>query len=131
MDEYTYITYLIKNTYLYLSDLEADINWCSENNQYLEMNYYDLISVIFIEPHTHQYELEKYGTKIKTCTDVETVQIENKYLSHNKYSPYVLVKLSNNKFGYIHTENYDPIEFENQEQIKNKLLDFMLFNNSP
>lgn len=132
MDEYTYITYLIKNTELYLDELESDINWCLENNLYLETNYYDLISVIFIDPHTHQYELEKFGTKIKTSIDVETVQIENKYLTHNnKYSPYVLVKLSNNKFGYIHTENFDPIEFENQEQIKEKLLDFMLSNNLP
>lgn len=116
MCEYKYITYLIKNSELYLDNLET--------------NYYDLISVIFIEPHTHQYKLEKYGTKIKTKLKVETVQIENDYLLDNKYSPYVLVKLSNNKFGYIHTENFDPIEFENQEQIKNKLLDFILVNNS-
>ena len=114
MEEYKYITYLLKT-----------------NNQYLETNYYDLISVIFIEPHTHQYELKKYKIQIKTDIPVGTVQIENNYLTHNKYSPFVLVKLSNNKFGYIHTENFDPIEFENQEQIKNKLLDFMLSNNSP
>lgn len=116
-DEYIYITYLIKNTDLYLDNLKT--------------NNYDLISVVFTEPHTHQYKLEKYGTNIKTDIEVETVQIENNYLLDNKYSPYVLVKLSNNKFGYIHSENFDPIEFENQEQIKNKLLNFLLVNNSP
>lgn len=62
MCKYKYITYLKKNTDLYLGDLEADINSYSTNNEYLETNYYDLISVVFIEPHTHQYELEKYGT---------------------------------------------------------------------
>lgn len=110
--------------------MEADINWCSTNNEYLETNYYDLISIVFMEPHTHQYELEKYETNIKTCINVETIQIENNYLLDNKYNPYVLVKFSNNKFGYIHTKNFDLIEFENQEQIKNKLLEFLLFNNS-
>ena len=95
----------------------------------MKTNYYDLISVVFTEPHTHQYELDGYGTNIKTDMEMETVQIENNYLLNNKYSPYVLVKLTNNKFGYIQTANFDPIEFENQEQIKNKLLEFLLFNN--
>lgn len=131
MCEHKYITFLIKNSKLYLGDLEADINWCNANEQYLETNYYDLISVDFIEPHTHRYELEKYGAEIKTDVDVGTVQIENNYLTHNKYKPYVLIKLSNDKFGYIHTENFNLIEFENQEQIKNKLLEFLLTNNSP
>lgn len=93
MDEYIYITCLIKNLNLYLGDLKTYINLCSENNQYLKTNYYDLISVYFIDPHTHQYELEKYETKIKTSINIETVQIENKYLLDNKYSPFVLVKL--------------------------------------
>jgi hypothetical protein len=131
MCEYKYITYLKKNSDLYLGYLEADVNWCNANEQYLKTNYYDLISVDFIEPHTHQYELEKYYIEIKTDIDVETVEIENNYLTHNKYNPYVLVKFTNDKFGYIHTENFNPIEFENQEQIKNKLLDFLLTNNSP
>lgn len=131
MCEYKYITYLKKNSDLDLGDLEADINWCLTNNEYLETNYYDLISVVFTEPHTHQYELKNYETRIKTCIHMKAVQIENNYLSYNKYNPYVLVKLSNNKFGYIHTENFNLIEFENQELIKNKLLEFLLANNSP
>ena len=54
--------------------------------------------------------------------------IEKKYLSDSKYksSPYVLVKLFNGKYGYLHTDNFDLIEFDSQDLIKNKLLNFLL-----
>lgn len=132
MCEYRYITYLKKISDLHFSDLEADINWCLDNNMCLETNYYDLISVVFTEPYTQQYDLNEYIIYIKTDKEMDTKQIENKYfLDARNTGSYVLVKLKNNKYGYIHTENFNPIEFENQELIKNKLLEFLLFNNSP
>ena len=37
-----------------------------------------------------------------------------------KYITYLLkitnIELQNNKYGYIHTENFDPIEFDNQKK---------------
>lgn len=134
MGEYKYITYLKKNSELLMDDLydlESEINWCLDNEQYLNDDYYDLILVVFLELDSPQCKFIKYGTKIKTCIDMGTLQIENNYLQDNKYSPYVLVKLSNDKFGYINTKNFVLTEFENQEQIKDKLLEFLLSNNSP
>jgi len=117
--EYKYVTYLLKTT-----------NIANHNNA----NYYDLISVVFMEPHTHKYVLKKYNTQIKMPeNNINIVNlIETHYLIEIKYeeSPYVVVKFTNNKYGYIHTENFDPIEFDDQETIKNKLLNFYLHNNS-
>lgn len=95
---------------------------------YTHYNFFDIITVKFIEPHTHKYILEPYGTKIKMYDSSDEYLIERKHLWDSKYksSPYVLVKLSNGNFGYLHTDNFDPIEFESQDIIKNKLLDFLL-----
>ena len=129
---------------------------CLDSNDisYLEYNacinytFYDIITVEFINSHTnnthnytntqthtntHNYILKPYDTKIKIYDydyGAERYLIEKKYLSSPelKSSPYVLVKLSNGKYGYLHTENFDPIEFESQDLIKNKLLDFLLNN---
>ena len=97
---YDYITFLLKNQ--------------DKNMNQKELNYYDLILVNFTEPHIHKYELEFYGSKIKLSNSLNKFVIEKNYLieSNNKKNPYLLVKLSNEKFGYIHTSNFNPIEFE-------------------
>lgn len=69
----------------------------------------------FNNPHTHKYTLKPYGKEIET-----------RYLNNFiKSSPYLLVKLSNGKLGYIHTQNFDPVEFDNQDGPKNELLKFL------
>lgn len=117
---YHYVTYILG-----LNNI--DKNYIN-NIDYINYNFYDIITVEFIKPHSHQYVLKPYGTKIKMHNKSDEYLIEREYLSDSqlKSSPYVLVKLSNGKFGYLHTENFDPIEFDSQDLIKNKLLDFFI-----
>ena len=110
-------------------ELLEDINWNLTNNlKSVLLNYYDIILVNFTEPHTHEYRLESYEAKIKLSNKKEKYLIERNHLisPEFKLSPYVLVKLSNGKLGYIHTCNFDPVEFDSQETIKTKLFDFLL-----
>lgn len=111
---YEYVLYLLK---------KSNYHILNENKHNIEL--YDMISVIFTEPHTHQYKLEPYGEKVTINDAKDTNKIETKYMSKYLTSPYLLVKFTDDKFGYIHKENFDPVEFESQEEIKNKLLEFL------
>lgn len=127
--EYEYITWLLGTNYIDQYDIE---NMDLSNNY--KWDLYDIITVKFISSISgtisDDFILEPYGAKIKSYYfgDREKYNIENKYIENPEYksSPYVLVKLSNDKFGYIHTSNFDPIEFNSQDKIKNILLDFLL-----
>ena len=126
--EYNYIVWALPLNYLDQNDIKIF------NDSNCMLKYYGIISVKFINPHTHthahthKYILEPYGCKIKvnSYSKLNNNLIENNIFSTEfKSSPYVLVKLSNGKFGYIHTDNFDPVEFESQELIRDLLLDFL------
>ena len=122
--DYNYIKWLLPINYLD----NDDIDFIANNGMNCDVNFYDIITVDFTKPHSHEYILKPYGAKIKMYGSSDEYIIERKHLLNPEYksSPYVLVKLSSGKFGYLHTGNFDPIEFESQDIIKDKLIEFLL-----
>ena len=126
---YEYITWKLGLNEMNSELLEKLVNWNLTNNSHSTLpNYYDIIMVNFTEPHTHKYQLEPYGVIIKLENRQQKYIVERNYLVSPEFkpSPYVLVRLSNGKLGYIHTGNFDPVPFDSQETIKTKLFSFLL-----
>lgn len=127
--DYEFITYLLNS--FNIGCEENFIEFANDNkNSY---DYYDVLLVKFTDDKFTDFELIGYGTQMKMFTCSDKYLIKEHYLTDIEYkcSSYILVKLPNQKFGYIDIIRNEIKEFESQEIIKNKLLDFLLSTNSP
>lgn len=133
---YKYIFHIIKNSNINKNLMLKNCNFYNLLDGDYNMDFYDLISVVFkpchYQTYIHEFELEPFGEEIKISDIDDFNKLETNHVNNTfKHSPYLLVKLPNNKYGYIHVENFDPIEFADQDKIINKLLNFLIVNNSP
>jgi len=63
--EYNYILYLLLNHSIDSYIIINDYNWTIGMSWQINFNYYDLISVVFIDNHTHKYDFVTYDEIIK------------------------------------------------------------------
>ena len=127
--DYEFITYLLNSFNIGCEESFIDLVF-EEKNHY---DYYDVLLVKFTNNERTNFELIGYGAQIKMFTCSDKNLIKDKYLIEPEYkcSPFILIRLPNQKFGYIDIMSDEIKEFESQDEIKNKLLDFLLSANSP
>ena len=69
--EYNYILYLLSNTCIDTRIIYNYYNLSSYKNEKINYNYYDLISVVFVDHHTHKYNLVPYDEIIKISNPID------------------------------------------------------------
>jgi hypothetical protein len=132
MKKYTFITYLLDIDSSITTSEQAEDIMDNYDNNYYNHSYYDIITINFIGDQINNYNLEPFGSKIKSS---ELYRIENRYIGYYDSDKCYLIKFDDGKFGYLKNIKHDskiyeyefsPFEFESQDIIKNKLLDFYL-----
>lgn len=86
---------------------------------------YDLINVIFDEEM--KYILYPHFIQIPEGHK-NTASVENYYLTKDfrNNHPYILIRFTDGDFAYIDTRDSTIHNFESQQDVRNKLLDFLL-----